>query len=233
MTPPSTEFSIGTSAAAASPAAHRVQRGRHRHHRDQLPGGRLRQRAQGGLGEGALGAEIGVAGRHALTLMALVDPARRSRPYHAGGADQGRPTSPACRPAASPLQQRAAPRTRPSPRRPAPRTARSTRAGGTRDSASPAVELALHRDEAAQRVGLPADEEQPGVRAPRPSRMPSWYENGRRSIAAPPFWSGRGDPGVGVDRDRPDRRRRPSCPGRIAVVSVPPVSGAPSTSGAR
>ncbi len=53
--------------------AHRVERGLHGHVRDQLPGRGLGKRAQGDFGEGAFGAEIGIARWHDLTLMGLVE----------------------------------------------------------------------------------------------------------------------------------------------------------------
>ena len=103
----------------------------------------------------------------------------------------------------------AGPRTRPPPAPPG--TANSPLAScrmNARQRVAP-VELALHRHEAAQRVGLPGDEEQPGVR--RAVRRGS--RRGRRTGGA--AWPrrrsgrGRGDPDVRVAGDRRGRRPAP------------------------
>ena len=122
----------------------------------------------------------------------------------------------------------AAPRTRPGPRPPG--TAKSPLASCRRngDRASPRSSLrctgtkpcsgsACQQTKSSPASGAPSGAEAVVVREGAPQHAPR-----RRS------GPGARDPGVGVDRDDEARRRRRSCRGPSAVVSVPPDSGAPS-----
>ena len=223
---------MGTRAAAASPCAYGVQGRRYGHHRDEFPGGGLRERTEGGFREGALGTEIRVArGRHTVTLMGRPGsciPDSRTRQV-------ARALAAGCRtPGQSPPQGMADARLR-TPAAAGPRTPLPARPPGTANS--PLASCRMNADRASPRSSLRCTgtnplsgsacqqtKSSPASGVPS-APIPSWKEKGRRSIAAPPFWSRRRDPGVRVGGD--DRLAVGVHPVEIQIGSSPcPPSGA-------